>query len=243
VIVAFEGIDGSGKSTAALDLSAKLKKRGIENVIVGSASLAEDEDDAAGDDAAGIGRPDEDAVREMWRLRDEIAIGFGPRALCLSNAWEFAYRWESLAMPALDAGTVVIADRFTDTPLVREVLRGVDEDYVRRLYSFAPAPDLVVYVDLEPEIAYQRKTRARLPIGYFEAGRDVIRGARGLRTSFVAFQSKCRQRYEAILKRDGVFRVDGTQKPADLHAEVEKLVLGRIGSGGAGRRRTRKPAR
>jgi dTMP kinase len=230
LIIAFEGIDGAGKSTAALDLSARLTEKGIDNVLIGSASLRDNDAEGIAESTnfASRSEQEEEVIREIWELRDEIARGFGPRALCLSNAWEFAYRWESLALPALDVGKVVIADRYVDTALVREVLRGVDESYVRGVYSFAPDPDLVVYVELDPTIAYERKTRAGLIIGYFEAGRDVIRGARSLRTSFVAFQSKCRQRYEQILARDNVLRVDGARKPAHVHAGIARAVLARI---------------
>lgn len=224
MIIAFEGIDGAGKSTAALQLSAKLTEQGIDNVLVTSASLREDEaDDFDGDDDEASA-----VLRRIWRARDELELNFGPRALCLSNAWEFAYRWESQIVPALAAGKVVIADRYVDTARVREVLRGVDDGYVRAVYGFASAPDLVLHLDLEPEVAYRRKTKAKLLIGYFEAGRDVIRGARTLRMSFVAFQSQCRQRYAQILQRQEVVQFDAGCAPEELHAAILRAVLQRL---------------
>jgi len=240
VIVAFEGIDGSGKSTAALSLSVALRRRDIDNVVVGGASFAdtEDDDDPDEDDDDLDDDDDDDdrasdrsdfVIRRMWTYRDEVREQFGPRALCLSNAWEFAFRWESLAVPALEAGKVIIADRYTDTALVRDVLRGIDESYVRSVYAFLPPPDLVIYVDTAPEIAYRRKTSAGLPIGYFEAGRDVTPRASSLRASFVAFQSKCRQRYDKILAGQHVVRIDGARKPEAVHTEVLETVLRRIG--------------
>jgi dTMP kinase len=224
MILAFEGLDGAGKSTAALQLSAELTKKRIDNVLVSSASLSEDESDEIEDD-------DEDAdfvFRKIWRLRDELEQRFGPRSLCLSNAWEFAYRWESQVVPALEAGKVVIADRYIDTPLVREVLRGIDEAYVRSVYSFAPAPDLVLYLDLDPETAYQRKTQARLLIGYFEAGRDVIRTAKTVRMSFVAFQNRCRDRYRDLLAREDVVQIDAARPAVEVHAAIVQAVLPRL---------------
>jgi len=95
VIIALEGIDGAGKSTAALDLSVSLTKRGIENVVIGSVSFGV-YPSAAGEWAV------ENELREMWEIRDELQEQFGPQALCLSNAWDFAYRWESLGAPALE---------------------------------------------------------------------------------------------------------------------------------------------
>lgn len=234
MIIALEGIDGAGKSTAALDLSAQLHKRAIDNVLISSASLATDEVDRDNRDDKD---PEDDTLRDLWELRDELAEGFGPRSLCLSNAWEFAYRWEGLAIPSLGARKVVIADRYIDTALVRDVLRGIDETYVRSVYSFAPAPDLVLYIDIDPELAYRRKTSARLPIGFFESGRDVIRGARSIRMSFVAFQTKCRERYREILARDNVVEIDGSRKPAEVQASVVQAVLQRVGNSGNTRSR------
>lgn len=230
MIIAFEGVDGAGKSTAALDLSAELTKQHIDNVLISSASLREEEiDDDDDDEIGGVDRSEtERVIRRIWLCRDQLEESFGPRALCLSNAWEFAYRWESLGVPALESGKVVIADRYTDTALVREVLRGIDEKYVRAVYAFAPPPDLVLYLDLDPEVAYQRKTKARLVIGYFEAGRDVIRGARSLRMSFVSFQSKCRQRYGEILARDNVVRIDASRSPKDVQSQIVETVLARL---------------
>jgi dTMP kinase len=226
MIIALEGIDGAGKSTAALDLSAQLTKRGIDNVLISSTSFASGETEREKRDDQD---PDDESLRELWELRDELAESFGPRSLCLSNAWEFAFRWEGLAIPSLEARKVIIADRYIDTALVREVLRGIDEAYVRSVYAFAPPPDIVLYIDIDPEVAYRRKTSARLPIGFFESGKDVIRGARSTRMSFVAFQTKCRERYREILARANVVEIDGSRKPAEVHASVVEIVLQRIG--------------
>jgi dTMP kinase len=225
MIIALEGIDGAGKSTAALDLSAQLTKRGIDNVLISSTSFASAKSDGANRDNQD---PDEENLRELWELRDELSESFGPRSLCLSNAWEFAFRWEGLAIPSLEAHKVIIADRYIDTALVREVLRGIDEAYIRAVYAFAPPPDVVLYIDIDPEMAYRRKTIARLPIGFFEAGKDLIRGVRSTRMSFVAFQTKCRERYREILARDNVVEIDGSRKPAEVHSSVMEVVLQRI---------------
>ena len=226
MIIAFEGIDGAGKSTAALALSAQLTKRRIENVLVQSASFTgDDDDDRDEDDDAS---QDNETVQKLWTLRDTLEETFGPRALCLSNAWEFAFRWEGLAIPSLEAGKLIIADRYTDTAMVREVLRGIDADYIRSVYSFVPPPDLVLHLDIAPELAFRRKVDAGMEIGYFEAGRDVVRGARSTRMSFIAFQEKCRARYHEILARENVVEIDASRKPAEVQEAVVEAVLLRL---------------
>lgn len=219
MIIALEGIDGAGKSTAALDLSVSLSKRGIENVVIGSVSFA------VYPSAASEGWTVETELRQMWEIRDELQELFGPQALCLSNAWDFAYRWESLGTPALEIGKVIIADRYIHTALVRDVIRGIDEEYVRTLYSFVPPPDLLIYLDTSPKIAYDRKINNGLEIGYFEAGRDVVRRAANLRLSFETFQGQCRKRYDNVLTGMPVAKIDGDHPAAETHAEILAAVL------------------
>lgn len=219
MIIALEGIDGAGKSTAALDLSVSLTKRGIENVVIGSVSFA------VYPSAASESWTVETELRQMWEIRDELQELFGPQALCLSNAWDFAYRWESLGAPALEIGKVVIADRYIHTALVRDVIRGIDEEYVRTLYSFVPPPDLLIYLDTSPKIAYDRRINNGLDIGYFEAGRDVVRRAANLRLSFETFQGQCRKRYDNVLTGMPVAKIDGDRPAAETHAEILAAVL------------------
>ena len=224
MIIALEGIDGAGKSTAALDLSVSLRQRKIENVVIGSVSFGVYPSAAQ----EGWSWTVENDLRRMWEIRDDLQEEFGPRALCLSNAWDFAHRWESLGAPALEIGKVVIADRYIHTALVRDVLRGIDEEYVRTVYSFVPPPDLIVYVDTGPAVAYERKIENGLAIGYFEAGRDVVRRAASLRLSFELFQAQCKKRYDEVLAGLPVVTVDGEQPAADAHAEILTAVLAHL---------------
>ena len=237
MIIALEGIDGAGKSTAALDLSVALKKRRIDNVVIGSVSFAtyppgggETRRGPANQSnpQPGWSRTVEGQLRRMWEIRDELEEQFGPQAFCLSNAWDFAHRWESLGAPALETGKVIIADRYIHTALVRDVLRGLDEDYVRTLYSFVPPPDLVIYVDTNPKVAYDRKIKNGLPIGYFEAGLDVTRRGAPLRLSFETFQSKCKKRYDKVLAGTPMVKIDGARPAAEVHAEILTTVLAHL---------------
>lgn len=225
MLIAFEGIDGAGKSTAIQSLSASLLERDLPNVVIDSPCLGTAEawdDDEDEDGCEGI-------LAEILELRDELKGNLGPRALCLANAWDFAHRWEALAEPAVRLKKIVLWDRYFYTPLVREVLRGIDEDYVRAVYGFATEPDLVIHVDLDAEQAYARKLKAGMRIGYFESGLDIAPPGANTRQSFLNFQGQCRQRYELVLPADKTVKVDGAQPAETVHGEIESVVLERLG--------------
>jgi dTMP kinase len=110
-------------------------------------------------------------------------------------------------------------DRFIYTALVRDVTRGVPEEYVRSIYAFAPVPDLLVYLDCTPETALERKTK----LGYYESGEDILsRPGKPKRRAdyFLDFQAMCRERYRVTLPHDA-FVID----PGRSADEVRTLVL------------------
>src|SRR5688500_6194902 len=66
----------------------------------------------------------------------------------LLYACDFADRLEKEIVPALKAGFIVLADRYIYTALARAGVRGVDSQWIRRVYGFAIAPHLVFYLKL-----------------------------------------------------------------------------------------------
>ena len=97
-------------------------------------------------------------------------------------------------MPSLRAGLVVIADRYCWTPMARAEARGVDPVWLDALFGFVPAPDAVVFLDVDAEASLAR--RADEPDAY-EAGWDLGLSA-DRRESYRLFQERlyaCFDRY------------------------------------------------
>src|SRR5580765_5079591 len=67
----------------------------------------------------------------------------------LLYAADFADRLEKEIVPALRSGFVVLADRYVFTAFARDMARGVDRQWVRDLYGFAPIPHLVLYLKID----------------------------------------------------------------------------------------------
>jgi dTMP kinase len=73
---------------------------------------------------------------------------------------------ERLVLPALEAGRVVVLDRYFYSTIAYQGTRpGGDPVAVRKLMeSLFPAPDLVLWFDLEPELALGRITASRCEV-------------------------------------------------------------------------------
>ena len=138
LFVTFEGIDRSGKTTQARMLL-----------------------DALGDEAVGVREPGGTAAGERIRalLKDpEVALSAEAEALLFAAA-----RAELVAgviRPALDAGRVVVSDRFLDSSLAYQgAARGLGVEQVERINSFATGslrPDLTLLLDIEAAAAGRR---------------------------------------------------------------------------------------
>lgn len=206
MLIAFEGIDGSGKSTTSEALRAALARTRAVAPVVHWTSFQ-----------MYANEHEELLFGHVNRLR--MSGDLGPLAYAAWHAADFAYRLETFVQPALARGEVVIMDRYKYTGIVRDVIRGLDEGVVRSLYAFAPDPDLLIYLDIDPAVAYRRKKERGLAIGFYESARDLY-GHMPEEEGFVAFQGLCRRRYEQVLPQARLLKLDGSRPAATLNAEI-----------------------
>ena len=198
-LIVIEGTDGSGKST-----QINLLKRWIEDQCYGC-MVSEWKTSRL------ISKVIDDAK--------ERAL-LNPTTFSLLYASDFADRLENTILPALEAGFVVLLDRYTYTAFARDVVRGQDIEWVKRLYSYAPKPDLVFYLDMPQELLLKRII-GPTGLDYYESGRDI-----GLSSdfykSFKIYQSKCLTEYEKMKKTYNFVSIDGTQSIEEIHNQITK---------------------
>jgi dTMP kinase len=208
MLIVYEGIDGSGKTTSSRALCQALERRGEQVTVVQWTSFQP--------------RPEEEnslfGAAERNRNRGQL----GPLAYSVWHCADFAYRLEKFALPALKRGEIVIMDRYKYTGFVRDVIRGVDEQIVRSLYTFAPEPDLVIYLDVDPSVAYARKKVGGAPIGFYERALDMFENL-DEEAGFAAFQSLCRRRYPAVLPPDAL-QIDASRASDAVSADILRAV-------------------
>lgn len=201
LLVVIEGTDGSGKTTQ-LELLKKYLQDQSYGVMVSewktSRLIANVIDDA----------------KERNLLN--------ATTYSLLYAADFADRLENQIIPALKSGFVVLLDRYFYTALARDVVRGQDIEWVKNLYSYAPEPDLVFYLDMPVDVLLKRII-GTTGLDFYESGRDV-----GFSTdfykSFGIYQNKCLDQYNEMKKEYGFITIDGTKSKNSIHRIMSKEV-------------------
>jgi dTMP kinase len=164
-LIAFEGVEGSGKSTQLELLRRLLEEQGREVVVTREPG----------------GTPAGERVRALVL---DPGVELHPRAEALLFAAARAELVEAVIRPALERGAVVLCDRYLDSSLAYQGgARGLGRDPVEQVNRFATGgllPDLVVLLDLDPAAGLAR--RARHPdrieaqdLGFHRRVRDAFR--------------------------------------------------------------------
>ena len=141
--ITFEGIEGSGKTTQIRLLTAWLKER-TPHVFL-------------------TREPGGTRIGEQIRtiLLDPENMEMTPEAEILLFSAARAQIVREIIRPRLDAGWIVICDRFADSTLAYQGFgHGLPLDDLRRITQFATGglqPDLTVYLDLDVETGLKRK--------------------------------------------------------------------------------------
>jgi dTMP kinase len=146
VLIAFEGVEGAGKSTQLDRLRDELERRGHEVVVTREPG----------------GTPVGERVRQV--LLDP-AVDLDARAEALLFAAARAQLVEQVIRPALERGAVVLCDRYLDSSLAYQGAgRGLGRGPVQEVNRFATGgllPDLVVLLDVDPAEGLGRNTASR----------------------------------------------------------------------------------
>ena len=162
--ISFEGIDGSGKSTQARLLADGLRAQGYDVVLTREPG----------------GSPGAEEIRALvlqgdpdrWSAETEILLFTAARRDHL----------ERTIQPALNAGKIVICDRFADSTRMYQGLRSGDlRGLVDKLHSLmiGREPDLTLLFDMDPDVSHTRAVdRASVDSRFEEFGAGLQRQMR-----------------------------------------------------------------
>lgn len=201
-LIIVEGIDGSGKSTQ-IDLIYKWLQDKGKSVYFSEWNSSP-------------------LVKSTTKLGKKQRL-FTPTTFSLIQATDFADRWENHLLPMLEAGAIVIADRYAFTGFARDVARGVDPKWVRNLYSFAFQPDLALYFQVDIDTAVERILASRAKIKFYEAGMDLGLSDKKI-TSFRLFQGRVLEEYEKMAGEFNFKIIDAKQPAEKQQKEIRGLV-------------------
>ena len=195
VLFVLEGIDRSGRSTHVRRLEEHLRYmgRGVTRTSLASSLLSGDRIRAA--------------------KRDRHA---DPLETALLYAADLAERVEQVVVPSLRAGLVVIADRYCWTPMARAEARGVDGVWLAALFGFVPAPDAVLFLDVDAEASLARRADAPDP---YEAGLDLGLSA-DVRESYRLFGERLYACFDRYAGPGGFTRIPASAPVEDVGQRV-----------------------
>jgi dTMP kinase len=202
LLIAFEGVEGAGKSTQIELLRRALEERGLGVVATREPG----------------GTPLGERVRAL--LLDP-STGVHPRAEALLFAAARAELVEQVIRPALERGEVVLCDRYLDSSLAYQgAARGLGREEVAAINRFATAgllADVVVLLRLDPAegLARGHGRRDRIECQDLEFHRRVAE-------AFLELAAAEPERFAVI---------DASQPAERIAAEVRDTVLERIEGG------------
>jgi dTMP kinase len=202
LLVAFEGLDGSGKTTQRRLFKTWLESEGHTVVSTEWNSSA--------------------LIRPLIKARKKLHA-LGPEDFCLLHAADFRHRLDHVILPALWHGSTVVADRYLFSGLARDVSRGLDFDRVLRLYEPVLWPDLVFYFSVSLETSSRRVAARRAP-SFYDSGQDVTGIADPL-ASYHAFVTRMMREYENLALVFEFVTVDGERSIYDQHRSIRELFL------------------
>lgn len=204
-LIVVEGIDGSGKSTQ-LRLLEKWFQSKQSSVFLTEWNSSE-------------------TVRRITS-KGKRKGRLTPITFSLLHATDFADRYERNILPLLHAGYIVLADRYIYTAFARDIVRGCNPKWVRRVYEFAVKPDLVFYFKVPVDIAVERILSGRPKLKYYEAGMD-LNLSNDPYESYRIFQSRIIEQYDSLALSEDFTIVDGTMEIEEaqktLRSQVTKL--------------------
>lgn len=209
-LIVVEGIDGSGKSTQLRLLEKWLRFNNFEvfRTEWNSSSMVK-------------------SITSKGKKKANLT----PITFSLLHATDFADRFERNIMPLLRAGYFVLADRYIYTAYARDVTRGCNPTWVRKVYNFALKPDLAFYFRVPIDISMDRILSGRPKLKYYEAGMDMNL-SKDIYDSYRIFQSKILEQYESMSKREKFTVIDATlgikDQQDNMRDAVKKLISPRL---------------
>ena len=201
-LIVMEGADGSGRSTQIARLVDWLETCGHATVQVGLKRST--------------------LVSSELEKAQEGNI-LSRTTLSLFYATDFADQLGNIILPALKAGFIVLADRYIYTLMARDMVRGMDEAWLKNLYGIALEPDAVFYLEVEAEELVQRNLSKSATLDYWESGMDLGL-SRDMFDSFLKYQNAMHSAFRRLQKTYDFTVVDANRSVDSVTKQLRKEI-------------------
>lgn len=199
--ISIEGPDGAGKTSVVQALVTKLQADGVKDIVTtrepGGIKIAEQ-------------------IRRVILDVDNTEMDARTEALLFA-----ASRRQHLVekiLPALEAGKLVICDRFVDSSLAYQgVARNIPTDLIWKINQFAiedHLPELTILIDVPAEVGLKRIYQAKGQRQFDRLDREDVSFHNLVREAFLSFEKKSER----------IVRVDGTQSVDDVTEAIYHIL-------------------
>jgi dTMP kinase len=107
--------------------------------------------------------------------------------------------------------------------MARDMVRGMNEAWLKNLYGIALEPDAVFYLSVEAEELVQRNLSKNATLDYWESGMDLGM-SRDVFDSFVQYQTAMQAAFRQLQKTYGFTIVNGNRSVEALTEELRKNI-------------------
>lgn len=199
--ISIEGPDGAGKTSVVQALVTKLQADGVKDIVTtrepGGIKIAEQ-------------------IRRVILDVDNTEMDARTEALLFA-----ASRRQHLVekiLPALEAGKLVICDRFVDSSLAYQgVARNIPTDLIWKINQFAiedHLPELTILIDVPAEVGLKRIYQAKGQRQFDRLDREDVSFHNLVREAFLSFEKESER----------IVRVDGTQSVDDVTEAIYHIL-------------------
>ncbi|MFC4128080.1 dTMP kinase [Nocardia rhizosphaerae] len=209
MLIVFEGVHSSGKSSQLALTREHLRGAGIEAIVT------------TWNSAEGLGS----GVSKL-KIDDRL----DPLAVVCLEAADLRIRLRDGVEQAIRE-RVVLADRWFYTTFARGIMRGIAPALLTDVFAGVPEPDAVIWIRTPSAETCRRRIAAGLPLRGHQSGHDHEPESTSLKQTFVRYQDRLDAVYESVLP-DHTYELAGGRSVnairADVLAAVDKLVAGEL---------------
>lgn len=197
LFIVIEGPDGSGKSTMAKKIGEYFSTKGRQIEFTrepGGTNISE-------------------KIRELILDRNNIEMNYRTEALLYAAAR--AQLVSQSIIPWLDAGKIVISERYVYSSLVYQGIgRKLGVDEIKKINDFATAglePDMILFFDIDPEKALERKLN--------------INGGDRIENENLSFHKSVYKGYKTIAKHySNIITINAERTIEEIYEDVKKIM-------------------
>jgi dTMP kinase len=202
--ITFEGSEGSGKSTQAQRLAARLQRSGVPHLLTREPG----------------GTPIGESIRDLLQFAPHNS-NMAPETELLLFEASRSQLVREVIKPALERGMCVIADRFFDSTTVYQgAARKLDREMIERLNAFVAGdcvPDITFVLDVNAATAESRMQRE-------------LRKADRMEQQPAEFYERVREEYRELAAHESkrIVMIDGSGEVDEIEKQIWKTLSSRF---------------